>query len=174
MEAHVDRCLNSDLNRWHCQVAPQVTAVRELGSLRLAAGTEAYERGRIECGANAVSLPGSSTETLVSARYDRAIWQVLGARGQGSYTSSGVLLAPPKSAVVNRSFRCLTGGVAVSAYDLGALPVPDPTTVHRWEGLSDRDLSDAIDAAYRPRRAASARPPVSAVSVAPSPCVAAR
>lgn len=52
------------------------------------------------------------------------------------------------SAVIDRLYRCLSGSVAVSAYELAALPLPTPETLEEWAQLSGRDLPAAIDAGY--------------------------
>jgi hypothetical protein len=45
-------------------------------------------------------------------------------------------------------YRCLSGSVAVSAYELAALPLPTPETLDEWAQLSGRDLPAAVDAGY--------------------------
>lgn len=52
------------------------------------------------------------------------------------------------SAAVDRLYRCMTGSVAVSAYELSALPLPDAEVIESWSALGDADLAIAVDAAY--------------------------
>ena len=49
--------------------------------------------------------------------------------------SAGVIAALLNSNLVDQIFRCINGSVAVSAYELEALPLPPPETMHRLEGL---------------------------------------
>ena len=53
---------------------------------------------------------------------------------------------------MDRVMRCLAGSVAVSAYELESLPLPDADELARWEHLTGADLEAAVAAAYRPRR----------------------
>ena len=48
---------------------------------------------------------------------------------------AGVLLALLNSDFVDQVFRCISGSVAVSAYELEALPLPDPGRMERLERL---------------------------------------
>ena len=49
--------------------------------------------------------------------------------------SVAVLAAFLNSAAADRSFRCVSGSVAVSAYELEALPLPDPSDMHQLSQL---------------------------------------
>ena len=49
--------------------------------------------------------------------------------------SAAVLLALLNSDFVDQIFRCMSGSVAVSAYELEALPLPDPGRMVRLEHL---------------------------------------
>ena len=49
--------------------------------------------------------------------------------------STGVIAALLNSNLMDQIFRCINGSVAVSAYELEALPLPPPETVHRLEDL---------------------------------------
>lgn len=50
------------------------------------------------------------------------------------------------SAVVDRLFRCISGSVAVSAYELAALPLPPPAVLRELDTLIDTGAnSDAIE-----------------------------
>lgn len=46
--------------------------------------------------------------------------------------------------------RCLSGSVALSAYELESLPLPAPDVLRGWELLTDTDLEHAVADAYRP------------------------
>lgn len=54
---------------------------------------------------------------------------------QGSDLPPEVLTALLNSPVVDQAFRCMNGSVAVSAYELASLPLPDPTVMHRISKL---------------------------------------
>lgn len=49
---------------------------------------------------------------------------------------------------LDRLMRCISGSVAVSAFELEALPLPDAATLQTWDSLSDADLNSALDQAY--------------------------
>ncbi|MSW49349.1 MAG: hypothetical protein F2817_00485 [Actinobacteria bacterium] len=51
---------------------------------------------------------------------------------------------------VDQVMRCLAGSVALSAYELGALPLPSPATITAWSTLNGDDLRAAVLDAYRP------------------------
>ena len=45
--------------------------------------------------------------------------------------------------------RCISGSVALSAFELSALPFPDAETLSGWEDLDDHSLVTAVSHAYR-------------------------
>jgi adenine-specific DNA-methyltransferase len=45
--------------------------------------------------------------------------------------------------------RCVSGSVALSAYELESLALPDATTLGEWETLSQDELETAARATYR-------------------------
>jgi adenine-specific DNA-methyltransferase len=49
---------------------------------------------------------------------------------------------------LDRLYRCLTGSVAVSAYELAALPLPPPETVIGWAVLDDKTLTKELRGVY--------------------------
>jgi adenine-specific DNA-methyltransferase len=49
---------------------------------------------------------------------------------------------------LDRLYRCLTGSVAVSAYELAALPLPPPETVISWAMLDDETLTKELRGVY--------------------------
>lgn len=61
-------------------------------------------------------------------------------------TLAGVLASP----TFDRLIRCFSGSVAVSSYELGALPLPGADVLSGWEGLDGDALDAAVAIAYRP------------------------
>ena len=53
-----------------------------------------------------------------------------------------------RSRALDRAYRCLSGSVAVSAYELAALPMPEPGVLRAWHGLTAAELEAAIDKLY--------------------------
>ncbi|MGN6242959.1 MAG: Eco57I restriction-modification methylase domain-containing protein [Motilibacteraceae bacterium] len=51
---------------------------------------------------------------------------------------------------IDRVIRCLTGSVAISAYELDSLPFPSADVITGWRGLSGDALDRAVAEAYRP------------------------
>jgi adenine-specific DNA-methyltransferase len=51
---------------------------------------------------------------------------------------------------LDRVMRCLSGSVAVSAYELESLPLPGRAVLEEWKDLTPAELDDAVAAAYRP------------------------
>lgn len=45
--------------------------------------------------------------------------------------------------------RCISGSVALSAFELESLPLPDASVLAEWETLTGPDLERAVDEAYR-------------------------
>ncbi len=56
-----------------------------------------------------------------------------------------------RSDVMDRVLRCISGSVAVSAYEMEALPLPDAVTLASWEGLRGNALDQAIRSTYGAR-----------------------
>lgn len=64
--------------------------------------------------------------------------------------STAVLTAVLNSSVVDEAFRCISGSVAVSAFELEALPLPKPSKLRRLEHMiRDGAAADLIDAHIR-------------------------
>lgn len=55
-----------------------------------------------------------------------------------------LLAALLNSATYDRLYRCMTGTVAVSAYELEALPIPSPEVISAWARLPRVELEPAI------------------------------
>jgi adenine-specific DNA-methyltransferase len=51
---------------------------------------------------------------------------------------------------IDRVLRCLSGSVAVSAYELEALPLPSAEVLKQWSLLEGQEFPRAVAAAYRP------------------------
>jgi len=64
--------------------------------------------------------------------------------------SRATLTALLSTRCLDRVMRCLSGSVALSAYELEALPLPDAETLATWELLRGDELESAVAAAYRP------------------------
>lgn len=54
------------------------------------------------------------------------------------------------SETIDRVLRCFSGSVAVSAYELEALPLPSAEALARWSQIEGNDFNKAVAAAYRP------------------------
>ena len=63
-----------------------------------------------------------------------------------------LLVALLASDALDRLYRCLTGSVAVSAYELSAIPLPEPGTLLRWADYDDTRLAQEIESYYRAPR----------------------
>lgn len=57
------------------------------------------------------------------------------------------LLATP---TIDRLVRCIAGSVALSAYELEALRLPDDEVLRAWDDLPADDLADTVARTYRP------------------------
>ncbi|WP_198045581.1 Eco57I restriction-modification methylase domain-containing protein [Kitasatospora mediocidica] len=73
---------------------------------------------------------------------------VLTASQDDSPLTPALLTALLDSEAVDRLYRCLTGSVAVSAYELSALPLPSTAVLQEWSALSPEDLQAAIEGVY--------------------------
>lgn len=51
---------------------------------------------------------------------------------------------------VDRVLRCLSGSVALSAYELESLPLPDTDVITHWTELGGKEFDRAVARAYRP------------------------
>ncbi|HYZ09744.1 MAG TPA: hypothetical protein VE709_14410 [Pseudonocardiaceae bacterium] len=60
-----------------------------------------------------------------------------------------LLVALLASDALDRLYRCLTGSVAVSAYELAAMPLPEPSTLLKWADHDDMRLAREIESYYR-------------------------
>jgi len=52
------------------------------------------------------------------------------------------------SAELDRVLRCISGSVAVSAFELEALPMPDAASLAAWENRDEAALRDALRETY--------------------------
>ncbi len=62
--------------------------------------------------------------------------------------SPGLLTNLVRTPTFDRLFRCLSGTVAVSAYELEALPLPPPDTLRAWETIPAEELASAVARFY--------------------------
>lgn len=53
---------------------------------------------------------------------------------------------------IDRVLRCLSGSVAISAYELEALPLPCGEVLEEWSQLDGKEFDQAVTDAYRPGR----------------------
>jgi len=60
------------------------------------------------------------------------------------------LLSVLQSECMDRVIRCLSGSVAVSAYELENIPLPDESTLALWTELDTDSLEQAVAFAFRP------------------------
>lgn len=65
--------------------------------------------------------------------------------------SRETLAAVLTTTTIDRLVRCISGSVALSAYELEMLPLPGPSVLATWETLRGSDLERAVAAAYRPQ-----------------------
>jgi adenine-specific DNA-methyltransferase len=66
----------------------------------------------------------------------------------GALMSRNLVIQLLRSDVVERLVRCISGSVALSAYELESLPLPDATVLAAWENMSDRCLISALQSVY--------------------------
>lgn len=63
--------------------------------------------------------------------------------------SRPALAAVLSTRTIDQLMRCISGSVAVSAYELESLPLPDAATLATWEPLRGEALESAVSASYR-------------------------
>ena len=96
--------------------------------------------------------------TAILSEEDLAAWggcvvvenhvNVLTCSDPGTALPPHLLAALLRSRALDRAYRCLSGSVAVSAYELAALPMPEPDILSAWRDLSVLKLEAAIDELY--------------------------
>lgn len=74
------------------------------------------------------------------------------------HVSPAAVAALLNSNVVDQLFRCINGSVAVSAYELEALPLPSPDAIQEVERLlrqpaAPQAIAHAVDRLYAGHRA---------------------
>ncbi len=62
--------------------------------------------------------------------------------------SRATLAAVLSTRAIDRITRCISGSVALSAYELESLPLPDAELLAAWETLRGEELEQAVGAAY--------------------------
>jgi adenine-specific DNA-methyltransferase len=65
--------------------------------------------------------------------------------------SAWLLMALLGSVAFDRLYRCLTGSVAVSAYELSAMSLPDRSTLLGWAQLGEDTVAREVESYYRVR-----------------------
>ena len=73
---------------------------------------------------------------------------VLTCSDSGTVLTPRLLVALLRSRALDRTYRCLSGSVAVSAYELAALPMPGPDVLSGWCDLPLPELEAAIEELY--------------------------
>jgi adenine-specific DNA-methyltransferase len=73
---------------------------------------------------------------------------VLRCASSDSPLTAKLLAALLNTPTYDRLFRCMTGTVAVSAYELEALAFPDPEVLQAWAALTGDELTDAVAKAF--------------------------
>lgn len=68
--------------------------------------------------------------------------------GETPALSRSLLARLLASAELDRVLRCISGSVAVSAFELEALPLPDADTLSAWENLDEAALAAALHETY--------------------------
>jgi adenine-specific DNA-methyltransferase len=65
--------------------------------------------------------------------------------------SAWLLMALLRSVAFDRLYRCLTGSVAVSAYEMSAMSLPDRSTLLGWAQLGEDTVAREVESYYRVR-----------------------
>jgi adenine-specific DNA-methyltransferase len=73
---------------------------------------------------------------------------VLTCSDSGAVLTPRLLVALLRSRALDRTYRCLSGSVAVSAYELAALPMPGPDVLSGLCDLPPRELEASIEELY--------------------------
>lgn len=108
--------------------------------------TATEQTRRIVC----AELTGADLEAWGGAVVVENHVNVLRPRTPGSIgpLSLSTLAAVLSTTSIDRLVRCLSGSVALSAYELEALPLPDDDVLAAWECLRGADLEQAVLVAY--------------------------
>lgn len=77
---------------------------------------------------------------------------VIRASTSSSLLSRSTLAAVLATRTIDRLVRCISGSVAVSAYELESIALPKAETLTSWETLRGEELEHAVAAAYRTQR----------------------
>jgi adenine-specific DNA-methyltransferase len=68
----------------------------------------------------------------------------------GALISRAALARVLMTRTMDRVTRCISGSVALSAYELESLPLPPARTLASWESLEGEELEQAVARSYRP------------------------
>lgn len=97
----------------------------------------------------AAELPGSFLSRHGAVVVENHLNMIRAANGR-PVVSPRVLVAFLNSEIADRAFRCISGSVAVSAYELEALPLPAPQQLHKVQWLLDHSAGrEQIDLVCR-------------------------
>ena len=102
----------------------------------------------------AAELPAAFLEQNGSVVIENHLNMIRPKGGQKGDISTAALAAFLNTKVVDQLFRCINGSVAVSAYELEALPLPAPRSMKRFEklvaeGASKEELEEVAAKLYR-------------------------
>lgn len=101
------------------------------------------DRRLVGCALNRATLDAWGGEVVVENHVN-----VLTPPSSGTALTPRLLAALLAHPIVDRLYRCTTGSVAVSAYELGSLPLPALEVVKSWARLRGVALSREISRAY--------------------------
>ena len=68
--------------------------------------------------------------------------------GDTQMLSRGLLARLLSTVALDKLVRCISGSVALSAYELESITLPDVETLTRWESLSSEELEQAVSHVY--------------------------
>lgn len=91
----------------------------------------------------AASLPAEFIKEKGGVVVENHLNMILPIPGATPLVGIDVLSGFLNSKVVNDAFRCVSGSVAVSAYELESLPLPDPSDLGQLQSLMERHASQA-------------------------------
>lgn len=117
----------------------------ETGAILVQRTTAPEQRRRLV----AVELDDVEVERLGGVVVENHV-NVLRPRVPAPLVSRRTLVALLATNTLDRLTRCISGSVAISAYELESLPLPAASVLASWEHLVAAELEVAVDAAYRP------------------------
>jgi adenine-specific DNA-methyltransferase len=106
------------------------------------------------------TAPEQSRRLVAAELDDRALAELGGAvvvenhvnvlrrDGQPELVGRGLLTRLLGTVTLDKLVRCISGSVALSAYELESLPLPDARTLASWEELSPAELEKHVAQTY--------------------------